>query len=226
MLCHWVSQLSTADHYASRLFYFLRWRRPKSIATGKKTKLPWELVERTLVARNLHRQFYEALAGGDISTINKIACRGLIQSSQQRIGKRRVGETHSFRIMQYLGIQYPQFLRWPLLSFLSFSATKIVSDRVAPLPFGQNNLLRQCVVRIRTRQRLDRHDGTGPKTANLTEYVVLQRMRIEGQDEGWKIWGTTKPSTMEEIEKIMEASPTTPRFRDTLQGQLSRLTGM
>jgi hypothetical protein len=51
-------------------------------------------------------------------------------------------------------------------------------------------------------------------------------MRIEGQDEGWKIWGTTKPSTTEEIEKIMGGSPTTPRFRDALQGQLSRLTGM
>lgn len=188
--------------------------------------MPWEIVERTLVARNLHRQFYEALAGGNISTINKIACRGLIQSSQQRIGKRRAGETHSFHIMQYLGVQYPQFLRWPLLSILPFSATKIVSDKVAPLPFGKNNLLRQCVVRIRTRQTLDRQDGTGPKTADLTEYVVLQRMRIEEQDEGWKIWGTTKPSTAEEIEKIMGANSTTPRFRDALQGQLSRLTGM
>jgi hypothetical protein len=211
---------------ASRLFYFLRWRQPKSIATGKKTKLAWRLVERTLVARNLHRQFYEALARGDVSTINKIACRGLIQSSQQRISKRRVAEPHSFHIMQYLGIQYPLFLRWPLLSLVPFSATKVVSDRVAPLPFGNNNLLRQCVVRIRTRQRLDRHDGTGPKTADLTEYVVLQRMRIQGQDEGWKMWGTTKPSTTEEIEKIMGANPTTSRFRDALQGQLSRLTGV
>jgi protein MBA1 len=188
--------------------------------------LPWEIVERTLVARNLHQQFYEALAAGNISTINKIACKGLIQSSQQRIGKRRAGETHSFHIMQYLGVQYPQFLRWPLLSLLPFSATKIVSDKVAPLPFGKNNLLRQCVVRIRTRQTLDRQDGTGAKTADLTEYVVLQRMRIEEQDEGWKIWGTTKPSTAEEIEKIMGANSTTPRFRDALQGQLSRLTGM
>jgi protein MBA1 len=189
-------------------------------------KLPWDLVERTLVARNLHKQYYVALSEGDVSTINKIACKGLIQSSQRRIGQRSQGESHSFHIMEYMGIRYPQFLRWPLLSFLPFSATKIVSDKVAPLPFGKNNLLRQCVVRIRTRQRLDRHDGADPKIAELTEYVVIQRMRLEGQDGGWKIWGTTKPSTMEEIEKIMGGTSTIPRLRDTLQGQFSRMTGM
>jgi mitochondrial protein MBA1 len=189
-------------------------------------KVPWHLVERTLVARNLHRLYYLALAGGEISIINKIACKGLIQSSQRRIGQRRDTDSHSFHIIQYLGMKYPQFLRWPLLSFLPFSATKIVSDKVAPLPFGKNNLLRQCVVRIRTRQRLDRFDGTGPKIAELTEYVVIQRMRIDGQDEGWKIWGTTKPSTMEDIEKIMGGISTSPRLRDTLQGQFTRLTGM
>jgi hypothetical protein len=51
-------------------------------------------------------------------------------------------------------------------------------------------------------------------------------MRIDGQDEGWKIWGTTKPSTMEDIEKIMGGISTSPRLRDTLQGQFTRLTGM
>lgn len=211
---------------AYRLFYFLRWNRPKAAATKRKTKPPWSLVERTLVARNLHRQYYVALAEGDVSTIKKIACRGLIQSSERRIGQRRDGDAHSFQIMQYIGVKYPQVLRWPLLSFLPFSATKIVSDKIAPLPFGKNNLLRQCVVRVRTRQRLDRHDGIGPRIADLSEYVVLQRMRIEEQDEGWKLWGTTQPSTREEIDRIVRGSPTTPRFRDTVQGQLSRLTGM
>jgi mitochondrial protein MBA1 len=211
---------------ASRLFYFLRWSRPKSIATRKKTKLPWNLVERTLIARTLHRQYYIALSEEDMSTINKIACKGLILSSQRRIAQLKYGTNRSFHIMEYLGMKYPQFLRWPLLSFLPFSATKIVSDKVSPLPFGKNSLLRQCVVRIRTRQSLDRDDGTDPKIAELTEYVVIQRMRIEEQDEGWKIWGTTKPSTMEEIEKIMGGSPTAPRLRDTLQGQFTKLTGM
>lgn len=189
-------------------------------------KLPWDLVERTLVARKLHAEYYIALAEGDVSTINKIACKGLIQSSQRRIGQRPLGEAHSFYIMEYTGITYPQFLRWPLLSFLPFSSTKIVSDKVAPLPFGKNNLLRQCVVRLRSRQRLDNYDGKGPKIADMTEYVVIQKMRIDDEDEGWKIWGTTKPSTMEDIEKIMEGSSTTPRLRDTVQGQFSRLTGM
>ena len=189
-------------------------------------KLPYHLVERTLVARTLHAQYYIALADGDLSTINKIACKGLAQSSQRRIDRRRDRDSQSFHIMGYPGVKYPQFLRWPLLSLLPFSATKIVSDKVAPLPFGKNNLLRQCVVRIRTRQRLDKFDGRGPKTAELTEYVVIQRLRIDGQDEGWKIWGTTKPSTRDEIEKIMGGGSTTPRLTDTLQGQFSKLTGM
>ena len=189
-------------------------------------KLPWDIVERTRVARKLHGQYYVALAEADVSTINKIACKGLVQSSQRRIGQRKHGDSHSFHIMEYLGMKYPQFLRWPLLSLLPFSAIHIVSDKVSPLPFGKDNLIRQCIVRIRSRQRLDRHDGTGPKIAEMTEYVVIQRMRIDGQDEGWKIWGTTKPSTWEDIEKLMGGSSTTPRLRDTLQGQFSKLTGM
>ena len=193
-------------------------------------KLPYDLVERTRVARNLQGQYYIALAEGDMSTIKRIACKGLVESSERRIGKRRPGQDMSFVLMAYLGMRYPQFLGWPLLSMLPFSATKIVSDKVSPLPFGKGNLIRQCVVRIRSRQKLDAYDGKGPKIAEVTEFVLIQRMRIDEQDEGWKIWGTTRPSTREEIEKqlgsSLGSSSKTPRFMDTLQGQFSKLTGM
>ena len=188
-------------------------------------KVPYNLVERTVVARDLHASYYIALADGDMSTIKKIACKGLIQSSERLLALRKPGDVLSFTMI-YTGMKYPQFLRWPLLSFLPFSATKIVSDKVVPLPFGENNLLRQCIVRIRTRQALDKFDGKGPKTAEMTEYVVIQRMRIEGQDDGWKIWGTTNPSTWEEIEKMMGEGTAVPELTDRLQGQISKLTGM
>ena len=161
-----------------------------------------------------------------MSTINRIACKGLIQQSQRSIAGRRDSTAQKFSIVGYKGIQYPQFLRWPLLSILPFNATKIVSDKLAPLPFGQNNLLRQVVVRISSRQQLQTTDTPVGKTADLTEYVVIQRMRMDGVDEGWKLWGTTKPSTLQEIEQTLGGTSTTPRFVDTFRDQASKLTGM
>ena len=189
-------------------------------------KLPYHVVERTTVARELHEKYYTALAEGDMSTINKIACKGLIQQSQRSISQRRDSTALKFSILGYRGMQYPQSLRWPLLSILPFNATKIVSDKVAPLPFGQNNLLRQVVVRISSRQELQTPENPVGKKADLTEYVVIQRMRMDGVDEGWKLWGTTKQSTMKDIETILGGTSSTAGFIDTFKEQASKLTGV
>lgn len=37
------------------------------------------------------------------------------------------------------------------------------------------------------------------KEQDVTEYVVIQQLIWNGKDAGWRVWGNTKPTTMEQI---------------------------
>lgn len=91
---------------------------------------------------------------------------------------------------------------------------KVVSDRAAGVPLGQNTVIRQVVVRIRSRQSVMRlkkskHDigtegETERKSRDLTEYVVLQRMYMDGKERPWMIWGTVEEADEKAVEKLLE----------------------
>lgn len=93
-------------------------------------------------------------------------------------------------------------VRWPFQFLFPFKAVKVVSDRQVELPFGQNAAIRQCTVRIKSRQTLTKSDGSPRIVKDLIEYVVIQRRLIDGEIEDWKIWGTVKPGTYEEAVEI------------------------
>jgi hypothetical protein len=92
---------------------------------------------------------------------------------------------------------------WPLCSILPtlVRTYKIDSDAVGQIPMSKDTLLRQTVVRINSVQTYDLADGQGEKTKELEEYVVITQHIWEGKEEKWKIWGTLKPATAEEIKK-------------------------
>lgn len=69
---------------------------------------------------------------------------------------------------------------------------------------GNDVYIRQCIVRIRSLQSLDKGDGGPPQQANLTEYLVMQQMNADGKAARWKIWGTTEPASRGEMEKLVE----------------------
>ena len=60
--------------------------------------------------------------------------------------------------------------------------------------------IRQAVVRIRSRQSLERFsadDALVPGSGNAQEkieYVVVQRNTIDNKESPWKVWGTTTES--------------------------------
>jgi hypothetical protein len=157
-----------------------------------------------------------------MATVNEVACSGLKSHAKIQIDHRAAigAPPREFRIQKYLGITYPQWLKWPLLTILPFHSTKILFDRLNPLPM-KDSWCRQFVVRLKTRQSLDKGDGKGPRVANLTEYVVIQKLRIQGAEEPWKIWGTIHPSTMEEIDDMLESGSS-----DAGQGMMERLNTM
>ena len=169
--------------------------------------MPLNLQSRPSIALALHKNFYTFLAVADYPSLRNILCTGLANKSQSRIKHHLDNKLppHSWNLIRYTGpLNLPfssRLLPYPLTSLLP-SQAKIVSDRVAPFPMGKNVYVRQCVVRIRTLQSLDKKDGNPPSPADLTEYVVMQQMNKEGEPIAWKLWGTTKPTTKEEMEKL------------------------
>lgn len=41
-----------------------------------------------------------------------------------------------------------------------------------------------------------------------TEYIVLQKLKIGEHDKDWMIWGTVEPSTLEEIDQLLNNNTT------------------
>jgi len=143
---------------------------------------------------------YEALAAGDKQTIEAICCEGLRDTLLARIAKRKLGEKWEWSLEEKKGV-------------------KIVSHRAADVE--ENCGYRQVVVRIKSRQSLVRkmngNEKLGKKDERekavakdekdkraerwITEYVVIQKKTMDGVDMPWMIWGTTKETTIEQIEE-------------------------
>lgn len=82
---------------------------------------------------------------------------------------------------------------------------------------SDESVMMQVVVKVKSTQSLQKFTQSvggkedtvipgpeeGPKT--LVEYVVLQRMMIEGEEKKWMIWGTMQESKVEDV--IGEENP-------------------
>lgn len=171
---------------------------------------PLYLAERYYWARELHKQLYSAVAAGDRETISRIACRGLQTALKNRLDHRRAvnGPPETWTI-KYKGWT-PEGMTLSTWSWLTqalmprtLKSTRVVADRMGQIPIGKNSKIRQVTVKIRSIQTLNKNDGTGPKSKYVEEYVVIQKMKIDGEEEPvWKLWGTTQPSTEKEIDKM------------------------
>ena len=148
---------------------------PRHPVTKRRMKKPMLLRERGRIARELHEKFYTALAEGDMTKIPNLVCKGLEQSSRIQIEQRKAANSppQRFRIQHYNGWNEPPWLVWPL-TLLPFKSTRVLTDRLVPLPMmGKNSSVRQCIVRIKSTQTLDRGTGKGPESRSLTVWAVL-----------------------------------------------------
>jgi hypothetical protein len=187
--------------------YFIRWAQRKK---PKSKRNPLYLRLRPDLALNLHREVYTSLAAGDINSLRKILCTGLFTKFESQIKRRN--ETNqpaqTWKVVRYTSpLRLPFSSRlafWPLNTLLPGTQAKVVADRVVPFPFGKDLLIRQCIVRIRSLQSLDRNDGSPPSEADVTEYLVMQQMRVDDNEPPvWKLWGTTKPATKEQMNALV-----------------------
>ncbi|KAI1910776.1 hypothetical protein LOZ53_001677 [Ophidiomyces ophidiicola] len=163
-------------------------------------KLPLRLRERKKHALELHKQMYTAFAKGDTSSLQKLCCQGIYQTFAARISRR---PRNSPRLV------------WTLHSYKKFpfartlSGAKVISDRAASLPDAKGFGVRQTIVRIQSKQSLitptsgdeQNLEEMKEKMKDCTEYVVLQRFMINGEDGDWKIWGLAEETTVEDMEQ-------------------------
>ena len=87
--------------------------------------------------------------------------------------------------------------------------SRLISNRAARLPV-EGAAVMQAVVKIASRQKLTRFvkgksglevvPGSG-KEKDVVEYVVLQKQYDSWREGEWQVWGTTKETTLEDIEE-------------------------
>ena len=86
---------------------------------------------------------------------------------------------------------------------------RVMSDRAARLPVN-GAALRQVVVRIESEQTLTKIEGRSRKAqtegaevrrlekkSKTREYIVIQRMVLDGKEREWKVWGTTEETGLD-----------------------------
>ena len=99
-------------------------------------------------------------------------------------------------------------LQWTLHNYIG--SPRIVSTNIVTLE-TEKSALYQVVVKIRSQQSLERtrsnKDGLSSDTTkekepiieNMTEYVILQRKMLRGDEGEWKISGTMEESKVEDV---------------------------
>lgn len=97
-----------------------------------------------------------------------------------------------------------KYLRKPSTNFIG---VRVLSDRATSIPDLPKSGIRQMVVRITSRQSTTRTQKqsrgenaevvpVSSKEQDCMEYIVIQHLRWNDQDKGWRVWGTTNPTTL------------------------------
>lgn len=140
--------------------------------------------------------------------MRKICCPGLANDLASRINRRRRDEKVTWHLDKY--IRSPGTY---------FTGVRIVSDRATKLPNLDDSGIRQIVVRITSEQskaKLIKSPKTGPgdsgnavttqpTTQECTEHIVIQQLRLFGENGPWMIWGHTTPTTIEDLDNPLFA---------------------
>ncbi|KAA8914808.1 hypothetical protein FN846DRAFT_236583 [Sphaerosporella brunnea] len=158
----------------------LDWRDKLIFRFMSKTKL--QLFEPKKVAVSLHHDMYTAFAQGDVETLRLICGDGLFDSFKKRLmtrGRNRM----AWKLHQYL------------------EPPRIVSNKAHHYA-GTNLSRRQAVVRIHSLQSLTKIAPNGQivegtdTPREVTEYVVVERKKVNGTESPWFVWGTTNETPL------------------------------
>ncbi|KAI3228414.1 hypothetical protein DTO012A9_4615 [Penicillium roqueforti] len=162
----------------------------------RENTLPLLLGKRRHFAAKLHNDAFTAFAEGNIPKIRQICCDNLAKNLSTAIERRPKNEHLTWKLVKYL--------RKPSTNF---TGLRVISDRATSIPDIPKSGIRQIVVRITSRQattRTQKPSGKGPtedvtvdkKEQDCIEHVVIQHLRWNNQDKGWRVWGNITPTTL------------------------------
>jgi protein MBA1 len=102
----------------------------------------------------------------------------------------------------------------------------VIQDRSTQIPEVPESGIRQVVIRIASKQsthtyteyidKVTRQRTLVPspeKVQDCTEYVVIQKLRIKGEEKPWQIWGYATPTTVDELDSPFFSSELSVRER-------------
>ncbi|TGO22675.1 hypothetical protein BPAE_0159g00220 [Botrytis paeoniae] len=163
-----------------------KWMSPKIGRVRRKVQLKRGSI--VPAAEALYREMYQNFAAGDIGRLRRMCADGLFESFAQRIASRPRGQKITWNLMK--------MNRRP----------KIMSTKAVMIPGGDGNVIRQAVVRISSRQEMTLKDNRGKELPgssekDIVEYVVVQKIYRNWQDPEWQVWGTTRGTTLKDLDE-------------------------
>ncbi|KAJ5780983.1 hypothetical protein N7457_006143 [Penicillium paradoxum] len=164
----------------------------------RENTLPLMLRQRRPLAADLQEAMYTAFAEGNIPKIRSICCDGLARNLITEIERRPTNEKVTWKLVKRL--------RQPSTNF---TGLRVISDRATSIPDIPKSGIRQIIVRVTSRQattttRVQGGRGQEPaestvvsaKEQDCVEHFVIQHLRWNDQDKGWRLWGTTTPTSV------------------------------
>ncbi|QKX64031.1 uncharacterized protein TRUGW13939_11204 [Talaromyces rugulosus] len=188
--------------------------------------LPLELKARRQEAMRLHQQMCTEFARGNQDALKQICCTGLANNLIRRSRARGPGEKVSWNLLKYN--RTPS--TW-------FTGVHVVQDRSTQIPEVPESGVRQVIVRIASKQSTHTYTEyidqatrqrtlvpSPEKVQDCTEYVVIQKLRIKGEEKPWQVWGYATPTTVDDLDSPFFSSELTVRERlemmqDMVQGK-------
>lgn len=162
------------------------------------------MTERTREAVRLHRGMYEAQSKGDMKWIQENTTKAYQKRFQKSLDRFK-GKPPSITVKNPIFTTSYVPGPWPLSTLLPtlFRTYKIDSDTCGALPISKDAIIRQAVVRISS---IRSADGKADEKFPEDEHIVMQQLIWEGKPEQWLLAGFSKPSTIKEVQKFLDAS--------------------
>ncbi|KOS42587.1 hypothetical protein ACN38_g6501 [Penicillium nordicum] len=166
----------------------------------RENTLPLLLGKRRHFAAKLQEDMYTAFAEGNIPKIRQICCDNLVKQLSTGIERRPKNEQVTWKLVKYL--------RRPSTNF---TGLRVISDRATSIPDIPKSGIRQIVVRVTSRQSTTTTQVQNPsakeptennivsaKEQDCVEHIVIQHLRWNDQDKGWRVWGHISPTSLYE----------------------------
>ncbi|KAF2150373.1 hypothetical protein K461DRAFT_280393 [Myriangium duriaei CBS 260.36] len=176
------------------------WSRIKSYFPPRSGWYNFQLLQSAMIADALYKDMYTALAAGNLDRVEGKLKRDVLASLRSRVLSRG---SHTDT-------------RWKLEKYNAKPRT--VAYTVALVdpnkPKWRQTWMQQAVVEMDTEQSLVRTkrvirpggreevvEGKKESGGTVREYVVIQKLVVDGVEEGWKIWGMTRATTLADVKK-------------------------